>query len=462
MSTDRSHARPLRQILGLGFGLAMAFGGTVGVGILRLPGTLAAQLGDSRLMLLFWVLGGLYAVLGATAVAELATMLPRAGGFYVYSRRAFGRGAGFVVGWNDWANVVSSIAYAAITASTFLGQLWPPVLAHQKLTTLALLALFTGFQWVGLRSSSRLTGAISITVGLMLMVLVVACFVVTPSAQAPALPLGPTAATLPLASLAMLGAVASAMRSVLVTYDGWYSPIYFAEENSDPAATLPRSIVGGTLLIAVLYVLINVAILNVVPLPLLATSELPAATAAQAVLPRGGSELVTVISFVTVLSLTNATLLIAPRILLAMGRDGLFTRHAARVSRGGTPRVALAITAFSAAGLVAIGTFEQIVALSAVLFLLNYLSAYAALFVLRSREPALPRPYRTVGFPGTTAVVLVGSALFLVAAIADDYRSGILAACLMLAVAALYACIRAVLGVPEEAGPAPPAGDRSA
>src|SRR6202521_1212627 len=82
--------RPLRRILGLGFGLAMAFGGTVGVGILRLPGTLAAALGDSRLIVLFWILGGAYALLGAVAVAELAAMFPQAGGFYVYARRAFG------------------------------------------------------------------------------------------------------------------------------------------------------------------------------------------------------------------------------------------------------------------------------------------------------------------------------------------------------------------------------------
>ena len=90
----------LRRILGLGFGLAMVFGGTVGVGILRLPGTLAAALGDSKLIVFFWILGGVYALLGAVSVAELAAMLPQAGGFYVYARRAFGNGVGFAVGWS--------------------------------------------------------------------------------------------------------------------------------------------------------------------------------------------------------------------------------------------------------------------------------------------------------------------------------------------------------------------------
>src|ERR1700732_3460943 len=86
MTMTNTAVRPLHRILGLGFGLALAFGSAVGVGILRLPGTLAGALGDSRLIVLFWVLGGLYALLGAVAVAELAAMMPTAGGFYVYAR----------------------------------------------------------------------------------------------------------------------------------------------------------------------------------------------------------------------------------------------------------------------------------------------------------------------------------------------------------------------------------------
>lgn len=441
MTTEPTRARPLRRILGLGFGLAVAFGGTVGVGILRLPGTLAAALGDSRLIMLFWILGALYAVLGAVAIAELSAMLPEAGGFYVFARRAFGKGGGFVVGWSDWLNNVSSVAYACLTATTFLGSLWPTAGAHAQGATIAILALFTAAHWIGLKISSALTGVISVAVGVMLLTLVAACFVATPATLVAAPPLGVTAASLPLFSIAMLGAIVTALRSVLVTFDGWYSPIYFSEENSNPAATLPRAIIGGTLLIAALYVVINLAILRVLPIPVLAASTLPAATAAKVVLPNGGEMLVTVISLVTVLSLVNATLLMTPRILLAMGRDGFFTAKAAQVSAGGTPRVALAVTSVAAALLILTGSFEQIYALAAVLFLLNYLSAYAAMFVLRRREPAVARPYRAFGFPVTTAIVLLGSVLFLVAAITDDHRSGAIAGVFVVACGVIYWCI---------------------
>lgn len=431
-------ARPLRRILGLGFGLAMVFGGTVGTGILRLPGTLALALGDSRLVILFWIIGGVYALLGAMAVAELAAMLPEAGGFYVYTRRAFGQGAGFVVGWADWINQTSAISYAALTAAVFLGTLWPATAAAPRVTAVAVIALFTGLHWAGLRISSTLTRIISVAVGLMLMVLVVGCFLSPAAAVSAAPPPLTSAASLPLLSMGMLAAVVTALRAVFLTYDGWYSPIYMSEESTQPSSTLPRALIGGTLLVAAMYVIINIAILRVLPMPVLAASQLPATDAARVVLPRGGAELVTLISLTTVLSLVNATLMMAPRILLAVGRDGFFTKKAAVVSESGTPRLALAVTGIGAAALIMSGSFEQIIAVASVLFLLMYVSAYSALFVLRRREPATPRPYRAFGFPFTTAIVLLGCVLLFIAAILEDPRSGKVAAGLMIASAPVY------------------------
>jgi APA family basic amino acid/polyamine antiporter len=432
--------RPLTRILGLGFGLAMVFGGTVGVGILRLPGTLAAALGDSRLIVLFWILGGLYSLLGAVAVAELAAMMPEAGGFYVYARRAFGNGAGFVVGWSDWVNQIASLAYGALTAATFMGTLWPAAAVNPRALAIAIIGGFTALHWAGLRISSNVTRIISLSVGLMLMGLVVGCFL-TAAAPASGPPPATSAASLPLMSLGMLAAVVTALRAVFLTYDGWYSPIYMAEESTQPTLTMPRAIIGGTVLVAAMYVIINIAMLRVLPLPVLAASQLPAADAARLILPRGGAELVTVISLMTVLSLINAIMLMTPRILLAIGRDGFFTQKAAQVSAGGTPRVALAITSLGAASLIMSGTFEEIVAVAAVLFLLIYISTYVALIVLRRREPATPRPYRAFGYPFTTVIVLGGCVMLWIAAIMEDQRSAIFAGMLLIVSAPVYAWI---------------------
>ena len=434
-------ALPLRRILGLGFGLAIVFGGTVGVGILRLPGTLAATLGDSRLIVLFWILGGVYSLLGAVAVAELAAMFPEAGGFYVYARRALGNGPGFVVGWSDWINLVATISYASLTAATFLGALWPAAAAAPRATAIGMIALFTALHWGGLRIGSTLTRAISLSVGLMLMVLVAGCFLTVPVGASAAPPAASSAASLPLLSFGMVAALVTALRAVFLTYDGWYSAIYLAEESTQPALTLPRAIIGGTILVAAMYVIFNIAILRVLPLPVLAASALPAADAARVVLPRGGAELVTVISLTTVLSLVNATLLMAPRVLLAIGRDGFFTRKATLVSAGGTPRVALGVTSAAAAALIMSGTFDEIIAIAVVLFLLNYVSAYIALIVLRRNEPLTPRPYRAFGYPYTTGIVLLGCVLLWIAAIMEDPHSGLFAGLLLLACAPVYAWI---------------------
>jgi APA family basic amino acid/polyamine antiporter len=212
-----------------------------------------------------------------------------------------------------------------------------------------------------------------------------------------------------------------------------------AEENTDPVRTLPRAIIGGTLLVVALYLLINFAFLHVLPLPVLAASQLPAADAARLVLPRGGAELVTVISLLTVLSLLNNVMLATPRVLFGIGRDGLLTEKAAIVSKGGTPRVALALTSAVVVVVVLTGSFEQIIALSAVLFLIYYSAAFLTVFVLRYRFPNLPRPYKALGYPFSTAIVLVGSIAFLVAAIAEDPRSGLIAGIFLAFCAPAYA-----------------------
>ncbi len=435
----RTTARPLRRILGIGFGLALVFGTMVGVGILRLPGAVAAALGDRTLIMVAWGLGGLYSLMGAVAVAELAAMIPETGGFRVYARRAFGEGIGFAVGWVDWLTNVAALGYVSVTTVAFLGVLWQPATAFPRASAILVIGIFTGVQWVGLRLGSSLTAIISAAIGLMLMILVLGCFLAVPASAAAALPLATSAASLPPMSVGMMFALVPALRAVLTAYDGWYQPIYMAEENTDPVRTLPRAIIGGTLLVVALYLVINFAFLHVLSLPVLAASQLPAADAARIVLPRGGAELVTVISLLTVLSVLNNVMMSAPRILYAIGRDGLLTEKTAIVSRGGTPRTALALTSLVVVILILTGSFEQIIALSAVLFLIYYIAAFLSVFVLRYRFPDLPRPYRALGYPFSTGIVLVGSIAFLIAAVADDPRSGLVAAIFLACCFPVYA-----------------------
>src|SRR5580693_3368539 len=190
----------------------------VGVGILRLPGTVAAALGDRTLIMLTWTVGGLFALMGAVSVAELAAMIPEAGGFRIYARRAFGEGVGFAVGWLDWLVGVATIAFAAVTAVAFLGVLWPPATLSPRALAIGLLALFTALHWIGLRVGGSMTATISVAIGLMLMILVVGCFIATPITGSAATRLVATAAAVPVTWTATVFAFVPALRAVLTAY----------------------------------------------------------------------------------------------------------------------------------------------------------------------------------------------------------------------------------------------------
>src|SRR6185295_13753312 len=115
----------LLRILGISFGLAVIVGSTLGIGILRTPGLVAAQLPNRSAILAVWVVGGLYTLLGSVCLTELGTMLPQAGGYYVYARHAFGDTVGFAVGWTDWLTYCAVLGYVSIGMSEFVALLVP-------------------------------------------------------------------------------------------------------------------------------------------------------------------------------------------------------------------------------------------------------------------------------------------------------------------------------------------------
>jgi APA family basic amino acid/polyamine antiporter len=436
MKPERSGSSSLSRILGLGFGVAVIFGGTVGVGILRLPGAIAGQLGSFSLIMLVWIAGGCYALLGAISVSELGAAMPQAGGFYIYAKRAFGTPVGFAMGWADWLNNCAVVAFASVAASEYIAALVPSTVHLQIFIALALLGLFCALHWIGLRLSSSIQQLTSSVTAITFLVLAVACLLHPAQANAPTSSAGFAGRG---GLLQMLVPLVAALRAILVTYDGWYEAIYFTEEDTDAAKHLPRAMIGGVVLVLGLYLLMNLAFLHVLSIPALAASKLPAADAARIVFPAWSGWFVTVLSLLTLLSLINAVLLGAPRILFAIGRDGLFTERATRVSTGGTPRAALLLSAVTTAMLIASGSFETIIAVAAILVAAMYCVNYVAVIVLRLREPDMVRPFRAWGYPVTTVLVLAGSIAFLVAAIHDDPASAWRAATLLVLAVPAYA-----------------------
>src|SRR3954463_8686243 len=171
-----SASRGLIRILGIGFGLAVIVGSTIGIGVLRTPGLVAGQLPSRGAILAVWIVGGLYPLVGAVCFAELGTMLPQAGGYYVYARRAFGDTAGFAVGWSDWITYCAVLGYVTIAMGEFSAVLVPSLTPAVKLLAVGFLVSFVVLQWIGLRLSSRFQEATTAIKCLAFLALVAFCF----------------------------------------------------------------------------------------------------------------------------------------------------------------------------------------------------------------------------------------------------------------------------------------------
>src|SRR5436309_3170199 len=411
----------LLRILGVTFGVAVGIGGTIGIGILRTPGSVAAQLGHSGLIMAVWIISGLYAFAGANTYAERGTMLPLDGGLYVFARRAYGEFAGFVVGWSDWLLRTSSMAYLAVALTEYAAGLFSFNASVITPAAIAVLIFFTAFHWLGLRVGSRAQEIMSLFKVIAFFVIIAACFVFSSKLSA-----APSAKPPLLSDPKLLFvAIVLSMQSILGTYAGWHAPVYFSEENTDPAKSIPRSLFTGVAVVMAIYVLINFALLYALPISKLAGSKLAAADAAQLIFGGYSSQIVTTIMLISLLGIINAAFLFTPRVMFALSRDGLFFRSGTKVNTGGTPTTALFVTAVVAIMLAGLGSFDKLFAFTAFLTVLVDVAAFGTIFVLRWREPDLSRPFRALGYPVLPAIVFLGAGLLLIAFVVSSTQNSL-------------------------------------
>lgn len=425
----------LQRILGVTFGIAVTIGGMIGLGILRTPGEVTDQLRDPLLILLVWALGALYALCGVFSVAELGTSVPKAGGWYTYARLAFGDYPGFAVAWMDWIGYPATLAMGAIVIAEYTGKLFPVLAEHIVSVAIAVMVLLTAINWLGLRSGSRLQELLSFLKAAALLIIVIAGFVW-------GTPAGNSSAHIQAATpISLLTAIVISLQAVIFTYDGWYAAIYFSEENADPGRSLPKAMISSIIAVAAIYLLVNAALVYALPISDLGSSTLPMADLASQVLGDYGEKIMVLLALITVLSLQNANLLTAPRIMYAVSRDGMLPHLASKVNKGGTPSVALLFVSAVTIPVIVSGSFGVLLAVTAFLFMLLYISGFASVFVLRRKFPDLSRPYKAWGYPWTTLVILIGSIIFLVAALISDTVNSLWALGIA---AASYPCYRIV------------------
>lgn len=436
MRDSSSGENHLLRALGLAFGVAVAFGAMIGAGILRTPGGVLNHLPSAPLAIGLWIFGAIHALVGANVVSELMTSVPRSGGLFVPARAAFGQTAGFLIGWSDWLNMVAAVAALAIAAGEFSAIMIPRLRGDEALVGAMLIMMFFAINWRGVREGSRAQIASSAAKGLFLIILV-ALILFLPNSPPPAAPPPPLSRAA--APVSLLGALV-AYQLIFGVYSGWPNAAYFAEEDVDPGRNIPRSMFLSILGVALLYLAINGALIHAVPIERLRESQLPLALAVSAVLGPFSMKIIAAGAVLIVLGCLNANIMVGPRILYGLARDGLFPKFATRINDGGTPGVALVITIALSLLLTFTGSFEAIFLVMGAFAVFPMLVADASLFKLRRSQPALRRPYRAIGYPVLPAIALALDFGLLVSFMVTDPMSGVsvvVAVALCIPVAAL-------------------------
>ncbi len=410
-------SNPLRKVLGVAFGLAVVVGSTIGVGILRAPGSIAALIPDARFILCCWILMAFYIVLSASCYAELTTMMPKAGGAYNYIKRAFGTYTGFVNGWFDFLTNAIAPAYFCIVLGEYCLLIIPQLAGQEKIIALAFLTFFAAINLPGIKAGSaiqKVTSAIKI---FLFLILIIGCFVAQPqSADA-------IQATEKLLASGGIIAFFKAIQLISGAYDGWMSVSFFAEEDSDPARNIPRSYLIGATTIGILYILINAAVLYILPIETIAKSPLAASEAASVAFGSWSGTLMTAVAIFSLVSILNAYMLIPSRILYGLSRDGFFSHKFTVVNAGGTPYRALLLCYGFAFLLILISSFETLFAISVFMMTIVTGFAFASLIRLRHTEPDLPRPYKAFAYPFSTWLALVVTIILFVGFAVSDTLS---------------------------------------
>jgi basic amino acid/polyamine antiporter, APA family len=410
---------------------AVTVSNVIGGGILFTPPLVAAAVPHPWMFLGVWAVGGLLAFAGAMAYAELAALRPRAGGEYVYLRAAFGRLVAFLTGWTSFvAGFSGAIAAASVFFAFYLGRFipaagdttelfriplpWIPVVVSKQ--SFFALGVIWALSWIHLRGVgpgrvvSNILAAAKVSA---LLIFIALGFSIgdgsTTNLQQVA---GPVSTTSWLFALI----------TIMFAYSGWNAAAYIAEEIREPGRNLPLSLGLGTIAVIVIYVLLNLLYLFVVPVGELAQVKGSVLDViADKLLGVIAGNVMGIVSIVSLAATISAMVFAGPRVYFAMARDGLFFPAAARVHpQYRTPAVSIVAQAAWSSVLVLSGSGQALTTYTGFSVVLFSGVAVASLFVLRSREPDAPRPFRAWGYPVAPAIFTIASLLIVLNALWTD------------------------------------------
>jgi APA family basic amino acid/polyamine antiporter len=450
-------------------------GSMIGSGIFIVSADIGRLTGSSGWLLAAWVVTGLLTVTAALSYGELAAMMPHAGGQYVYLREAYSPLPAFLFGWTQFAVIqTGTIAAVAVAFARFLGVLVPwvsptawivePVnlsrgyalsLSRQQLVAVLLIVLLTAINTRGIRVGKLIQDVFTGTKTLSLAALIVVGLLVGWNAEAiaanfagfwtvrDAVPIQPDLGFVPAVAagagfVGLLVALCVAQVGSLFSSDAWNNITFIAGEVKEPRRTIPIALAAGTLLVTGLYLLANVAYLVTLPLPAIqhAPDDRVGTAALAAIFGPPGAAIMAVAIMISTFGCNNGLVLAGARVYYAMARDGLFFRSTGRLNARHVPAAGLLLQGLWASLLVlprtrlygadgaplldatGAATYGNLYGnlLDYVVFavLIFYVGTIAGIFVLRSKRPEVPRPYRAWGYPVVPGLYIAAATAILV------------------------------------------------
>src|SRR6185437_1672291 len=426
--------------LGLGSAISAVAGESIAVGIFLTPAGMARSLGSPFWLLVIWVVVGVLTICGALTYGELAARYPRDGGVYVYFVETFGRGVAFLYGWMCLLVLDPGLTAAlAVGLASYCAYIFPLNSITAKVVGIGVIWLLCTLNMLSIQvSAAVLRWSTWLKLGL-LAFLVVWGF---------SLRLGSWSNFAPFVaqrtgSLPLMPALGAAMVGAFFSFGGWWDVSKISGEVRDPGRTLPRAMVIGTALVTAVYVVVSGVFLYLVPLSKVTSDETFVAQAGAVLFGVLGERLFSLIVVVCVFSSLAALIMSAPRVYYAMAKDGLFVRRVARISpRFGTPVSAILIQGVIASFLVAVSSFQQIIAyfiFAAVVFLGL---AGAGLFRARRRDPQSSGAFRTPMYPMPPIVFLLLIVALMVLLAGHSPREAVLGSLVVLAGVPVYRMVR--------------------
>jgi APA family basic amino acid/polyamine antiporter len=400
----------LARQLSLTDSIAIVAGCMIGGGIFLVPNLVARSLPSMSMIMTVWLLAGGVSLTGALACAELGAAFPATGGQYVFLREAYGTAAAFLCGWSLFTVARSAqVAWLAVVFSIYVGY-FVPLGSYSKPLSLAVLALFTWVNYRGVKLGAMVQNSFTLAKSVGILVIVAGALLLGGhTAQNVATP---GAHSLSGNALSSFGV---ALIACLMSYDGWVQLSFVAGEIRNPQRNVLRALTYGTLLVAALYLLANLAYMRVLPISAIAASEHVGADAAASVFGAAGGKVVSLLILISVLGTLNGCFMTSPRVYFAQAADGLFFRRFAEIHPvNGTPGFAILAQGLWSAVLILSGTYESLIDYALFGIWVFYGLMIAAVIVLRRTRPDLPRPYRMWGYPLTPLAFLAITLWFLI------------------------------------------------